>query len=194
MEPGYPAEKAGLKPNDIIYEFNNQAIHSTESLIHKVQDTEVGKTVSVKILRPKSNRFVDMALKVTLAHFPEIGQKQTGKVSTRYRGQKAPYNLGFSVVNSSSGARKYYKVPVKSPFAPIVSLVKPGSPAHRAGLRVGALIIEVNGKTALSSSEVIKALNRRSNHLKIHTSKRIEPDSYQKPMTGSHLNINSQYG
>ena len=171
VEPDYPAEKAGLKPNDIIYEFNNQAIHSSESLIYKVQDTEVGKTVSVKVLRPKSDRFVDMTFKVTLTHFPESGQKQKGQVFTRYPGQKAPYSLGFSVVNSSSGARKYYNIPLKSPFAPIVSRLKSGSPAHRAGVKVGFLVMEVNGKAVHSSSEVIKALNRKLNHLKLYTSK-----------------------
>ena len=169
VEPGYPADKAGLKPNDIIFEFNNQPIHSTESLINKVQDTEVGSPATIKVMRPdhQSQGFKEMSFKVRLTQFPE--RKKRKRILTRYPGQVSPYNIGFSVTDSSSGARKYYKIPLNQPFAPIVSRVKSGSPAHRAGLEPGHLIMEVNGQSVHTVSDVIKALRKGSNTLNLHT-------------------------
>ncbi len=169
VEPGYPADKAGLKPNDIIVEFNKQPVHSTESLINTVQDTEVGKTVTIKILRPDSQNFKEMSFKVTLTQFPENNQRKSKRVFTRYPGQVSPYNFGFSVVNSSSGARKYYNIPLNQPFAPIVSRVQPKTPAHRTGLEPGHLIMKVNDQTVHNASDVIKALRKGPNTLMLHT-------------------------
>ncbi len=170
VEPGYPAHKAGMKPNDIIFEFNGQPIHSAESLINNVQDTEVGKTVTIKVMRPQPQGFKEMSFKVKLTQFPESNQRKKRKrILTRYPGQISPYNLGFSVADSSSGARKYYEVPLNQPFAPIVSRVRSASPAHKAGMEPGQLIMKVNGQTVHKASDVIKALKKGSNTLRLQS-------------------------
>ena len=173
VEPGYPADKAGLKPNDIIFEFNGQPTHNAESLINNVQDTEVGKTVTVKAMRPLPQGLKKMSFKVKLTQFPDSNQrKKTKRILTRYPGQVSPYNLGFSVADSSSGARKYYGVPLNQPFAPIISRVKPKSPARKAGMTPGQLIMQVNGQNVHKASDVIKALKKGSNTLNLHTLKK----------------------
>ena len=49
--PGSPADKAGLKENDIILEIENKKINEENDLSKVLQEYKVGKTVSVKILR-----------------------------------------------------------------------------------------------------------------------------------------------
>ena len=46
-----PAAKAGLQVNDIITEFNGQAVQDSNDLIAKVAGTSVGQTVSLTVLR-----------------------------------------------------------------------------------------------------------------------------------------------
>ncbi|CAN5147693.1 DegQ family serine endoprotease [soil metagenome] len=48
---GGPAEKAGLKARDVIVEFNGRAIHEMKDLPRVVADTEIGKMVTVKVMR-----------------------------------------------------------------------------------------------------------------------------------------------
>lgn len=54
VEPGSPAETAGLKPNDIIVEFNKKQISSPSDLLMAVTSTPVGDKAAVKVLRSGS--------------------------------------------------------------------------------------------------------------------------------------------
>ncbi len=49
--PGGPAEKARLKDGDIILEFDGKPIGQMRRLPRLVADTEVGKTVPIKVWR-----------------------------------------------------------------------------------------------------------------------------------------------
>ena len=51
VTPGSPAEKAGIKPGDIIIEFDGKAIKEMNELPRLVAAVPVGKTVEVKVLR-----------------------------------------------------------------------------------------------------------------------------------------------
>merc|ERR1712159_902033 len=48
---GSPSDKAGIKSGDIILEFNGVLINEMKELPKIVADTEVGKTVNVKVWR-----------------------------------------------------------------------------------------------------------------------------------------------
>ena len=48
-----PAEKAGIKPGDIILEFDGKKINTIKKLPNVVASTEVGKSVELKIWRNK---------------------------------------------------------------------------------------------------------------------------------------------
>lgn len=168
-EPGYPAAKAGIKSNDIIVDFDNAPVTSIDGLITMVQDTEVGKVVPIKVLRPLNNHFTEKQFQVKLTQFPGNGARLEKIPMMQYQGQGAPYNLGFNVVDSSSGARRYFSVPVDAPFAPIVSQVEDSSPAATSGLATGDLILEVNGTEVQSTADVMRAIKRGRNILAVKT-------------------------
>lgn len=48
---GFPAEIAGLKENDIIFQLNDQKISGIEQLAHVVQQYKPGQTVQLKLIR-----------------------------------------------------------------------------------------------------------------------------------------------
>ncbi len=177
LEPGYPAEKSGLEVNDIVYEFNGIQISEVGSFINLVKDTEPGTTVPIKVLRPTQSNFRELTLNVTLGSFP--GETRTPKISpkgkapkpNKYIGQSAPFNLGFAVTNSSSGARRHFDIPIRFPFGPIVSEVEPGSPADKGGIKVGMIILRVNNVGVNDTSEVIKSLKNGVNRIWLQTNR-----------------------
>ena len=66
VETNSPAEKAGLKANDIILQFNKQEVAGALQLTRLVNETPVGRTVDVTIRR--DNR--EQTLKVTTGRAP----------------------------------------------------------------------------------------------------------------------------
>ena len=63
---GYPAEKAGIKPGDVITEFDGKAIENTYQLLAQIIRHNVGDTVKVKVYRAGAY----MEFDVTLAASP----------------------------------------------------------------------------------------------------------------------------
>jgi S1-C subfamily serine protease len=62
VSPGSAAEKAGLKENDIILEFNGDKITSDNSLSKIIQKYNPGDKVSLKILRDKKETILEAVL------------------------------------------------------------------------------------------------------------------------------------
>lgn len=51
VEPGTPADKAGLKVNDVVAEVNGVRIKSSDEMVAEIDKCEVGDTVTMKIYR-----------------------------------------------------------------------------------------------------------------------------------------------
>lgn len=61
-----PAEKAGLKAEDIILEFNGEKINQDNSLGALIQEYSVGEKITLKILRDKK----ELSIEITLSEKP----------------------------------------------------------------------------------------------------------------------------
>jgi hypothetical protein len=57
-----PAQKAGLKPNDVLVEFNGQKIASHEELVENLRNCEAGDLVSITVLRGEEKLTVEATL------------------------------------------------------------------------------------------------------------------------------------
>ncbi|MBI4834768.1 MAG: DUF4838 domain-containing protein [Planctomycetes bacterium] len=62
----YPAEKAGLKADDVIVSFNNQPVKSVEELVEVIRGCKAGDEIPVKVLRYGK----EIELKVTIGVAP----------------------------------------------------------------------------------------------------------------------------
>ena len=51
VTPGYPAEKAGLKPYDVIVEIDGEPVKDHNDLLIKIADIPPGTTVEIKVVR-----------------------------------------------------------------------------------------------------------------------------------------------
>jgi serine protease Do len=133
VHEGSAAEKAGLKPNDIIVEFNGKKVESTRELQKCVAMLEPGTSVEIVVFRGGEKS----TLTAELAKRPPLNEL-TGDLP-----KDIQENLGFSVQELTEELAKRYDFEGQSGV--VVSQVEPGSEAAQVGIVPGALIKEVNG-------------------------------------------------
>lgn len=140
-----PAEKAGIKPKDVIVEFDGIEIKNPNHLKNTVSTSEVGKEVEVTVIRDGEEK----TLEVELAELTEeVLAKAQG------RGSEKSYtssDFGFSVQNLTEELAEKFGYEGKKGV--IISEIKPGSPADDAGLQVGYLIQEVENSSVENVEE-----------------------------------------
>jgi serine protease Do len=125
-----PAEKAGIKREDIIIEFDHREIHKMSELPRMVASTPVGKRVEVKVIRKGREKKLEVEL-------GELEEEQVAKAG-RFTTEK---ELGLTVQDLTPEIAQQLGISERSGV--LVSAVKVGSPAHEAGIRRGDIIKEI---------------------------------------------------
>lgn len=76
VQPGSPADQAGLKPKDLILEANGKKITDSNVLNDVVQSLKVGDTVSLVVSRGGSNRTVRVRLRERPENYGQVTRPQ----------------------------------------------------------------------------------------------------------------------
>ncbi|KYG65680.1 serine protease MucD [Bdellovibrio bacteriovorus] len=168
MDPKGPAYKGGAKVYDIVTEFNGKTIRNSLDLMDAVADAPIGKPAKAVVLR--NNKSVSMNW--TIAERTE--DKKIAPVAKKtYSGQKAPFDLGFTIVDPNADLRKDWGFP-DDMNQPVVIETARGGFASKAGLRVGDVILDVNKRPVENSKDVLKHLKKSGNTLRIARNTRIQ--------------------
>lgn len=169
--PGGPAARAGLRPYDIITEFNGKKLAGPGDLQVAVGDSDVGKKVAVKVVRFENDQTKKtLTLEVTLAENPDdlaaASNARQRPLSPAPSGKAVPHDLGFKVADETAKLRQMYNV---SPDAkgPIIVEVDPNGPAARVGLRPGDVILDVNRQTVAKAADVSSRLVKGRNLIRV---------------------------
>jgi serine protease Do len=129
VEPGTPADKAGLEAGDIITQFNGTAIENVGDLPRLVAATKPGTTSTVKVFR----RGAYKELKVTVAELDAPGTTAAKSAPAKL----AANALGLSLVDLNAAQKRE----LRQSGGVLVEKVQ--GPAARAGLRPGDVILSV---------------------------------------------------
>ncbi|MGC8739376.1 MAG: Do family serine endopeptidase [Candidatus Hydrogenedens sp.] len=145
-----PAEKAGIKKDDVIIEFNGFPVTDAPSLRNRVASTKPGSRVSLVLIRNGEKMEIQV----------DVGKKPTeGSVSvTTEEGKKV--ELGISVQNLTTDLAKQFGY--KEGEGVLVTEVEPGSPAQLRGVQEGTIIKEVNRIPVKDVNEFEDALKKNS--------------------------------
>lgn len=169
LDPKGPATKGGLRMYDIVTEFNGKTIQNSLDLMDAVSDSPIGKPAKIKVLR--NNKTV--SLNVTVTERAEDKHIVPVKAKANQVGQKAPFNLGFTVSDPTPDLSQEWGLPDEMK-QPIVIETDRASAASKSGLRVGDVILDVNQKPVENSKDVLKNLKKGQNTLRIARNARIQ--------------------
>jgi serine protease Do len=132
---GSPAEEAGLKRGDVIMTFNGHDIKEMHDLPRLVAATPVNETAMLQILRDGKSREV----KITVG---KLAETESGGQFAAGSGGHDKLGLALEEIDSATAQRLGLEVAT----GVLVTAIKPSSPADKAGLHPGDVILEVNGK------------------------------------------------
>lgn len=161
--PDAPAEKAGLKPYDVILEFNGKPIHTSNELILAVTGIEVGQTVPLKISRSGAEK--TLQIKVT----QRPGSQElaaTGKdVPKKKKGKKAPAGPDTGMELDDVTAEIARELGMPKPTGAYVRSIAYGGPADKAGLSQGDVILEVDRKAVKDADHFFSLVKEKKSYL-----------------------------
>ncbi|MBN2714188.1 MAG: Do family serine endopeptidase [Planctomycetes bacterium] len=163
--PETPAGKAGLKHGDVIVAYNGKAVSYSRELQANVAATTPGETAKITIVRAGEKMVLDVVIaaqpedpaKVIAGGSAESSDPEVAKSST----------LGIEVQTLTDDLREKLGLE-KVEGGVVVTDVVEDSPAGRAGLTRGSVLIEMNHKLikdAASFREAEKALKDSKNVL-----------------------------
>lgn len=168
--PKGPAANAGVKPYDIITEFNGKKVTGPLDLQVAVGDSDVGVKATMKVMRFENERSKKtLTLNVTLDENPEDIPRVSQKSGTKpppTGGKAAPHDLGFKVADETAKLRQFYNVPAEAK-GPIIIEIDPQGAAARVGLRAGDVILDVNRQPVAKAGDVTARLVKGRNILRV---------------------------
>jgi serine protease Do len=153
VQPGGPAEKAGLKETDIITAVNGKPIRNGNELVNIVSVTPVGTPLDLSIIRNGKRENV----KVIVGDLSQVFPERFGgtKESEQSKPEATTVSFGMSIQNLSEQQRS--SLGVKEKGGVQVVEVDPDSFAEEVGLLQGDIILSLN-RQPVSSTEDIKKI------------------------------------
>ena len=137
------AEKAGLKPGDVIIAVDGKSTISTGALRNAIGVKRIGEEVDITLIRDGKKKKVSC----------KVGDPVGGLGGA---GNLHPLLEGAKFDNNPEGQ------------GVVVTGVAPRSPAAAAGLRRGDIIIGANRKRVHDTKDLSKAINRKSDSILLH--------------------------
>jgi membrane-associated protease RseP (regulator of RpoE activity) len=166
------AAKAGLQKGDVIVELAGERVRSEAQLRRLIRETPAGRTVSLQVVRDGQARTLSAKLQPRTGqfyfqtpeiHIPEININPNLMAPFNNRSFAFMFDkpsLGISGDELTSQLASYFGV--KQGKGVLVSEVVMGSPAAKAGLKAGDVIVAVDGKDVATVAELRKALEIKS--------------------------------
>ncbi len=164
VEENSPAEKAGLKAGDVVLEYNGERVEGIEQFGRLVRETPAGRDVKLTISRDgklqklaatlesrRSRYSVNFPPSVRLPQFymPDIPQIYTATRSAR---------LGVEAEALGDQLAAYFGVKQ----GVLVRAVLDNTPAQKAGLKAGDVIVKLDGISVTAPGELSSALRQTS--------------------------------
>jgi serine protease Do len=144
---GGPAASSTLRAGDVVLSVNDQQVDNSRDLARKIAEFSPGTTVSLEVSRYGKKEIVQ----VKLGTFPTDPQVAAQPKPETKAGEAAVASLGLTLGESPKGTKA---------DGVAVRQVESGSDAAFKGIKVGDIIIEVQGQTVRSAKDVEDAVKK----------------------------------
>ncbi len=153
VQPGFPADKAGLKPGDIITEIDGRSIENGDDLVNDIAERKPGSTAQISYIRNGEHKtatvtIADRAKMIAALGGGSEGSGPGGTASSQSR-------LGLSVRDVPADVASKLGIP----GGVLIDAIRPGSFADELQmLKPGLIILQVNRKPVSSVSQFQDAI------------------------------------
>jgi serine protease Do len=171
VEENSPAEKAAVKPGDVVLEYNGQRVEGMEQFGRMVRETPPGREVKLTISRNGATQTLMAVLGSRKYRFsgnfppgfevPEFHMPDIPQIFTTLRSPM----LGVEAESLGSQLAGYFGVKE----GVLVRSVLDNTPAQKAGIKAGDVITKVDGMAVTTPSELSNAVRTANNAKKAYT-------------------------
>ncbi len=149
--PDSPADKAGLKAEDVILKFDGKDIKTYSDLTWYASTAGVGTKVKLEVWRDKKT----ISLSLTLGRMPDSDEEAMGDLQPGDSGYNA---LGMHVTSPDPKIQK--RLGISDGKGALITRIEMDSPAASAGLRPGDVVRKVNSVIVKSPEHFVKIMKK----------------------------------
>ncbi|MEZ4390461.1 MAG: trypsin-like peptidase domain-containing protein [Polyangiales bacterium] len=150
LEPGGPAEQAGVRVGDVVSEVNGEAVHNRHDLLRSIASRGVGEHLALTVLRGSERSTVN----VTTALRPGA-QPARGAPSMAVPPDPAPESFAMTIADLAPGYAQQLGIPAGQGV--VITEVQRAGAADRAGLLPGDIILRADGAPVTGARVVVDA-------------------------------------
>jgi serine protease Do len=151
VEPGSPAEKAGLKGGDVISSINGIPVKTGNDLVNPIASAPIGSKVKITFFRDKEQKETSATVEDRTRVFPNAAGRVTNSPD-----DAAPAEFGLRVENLTPDKAQH--IGIEGQKGVVVTEVEPTSFADDIQFGPGDIIAEVNGQSVSNVDEYRKAV------------------------------------
>ena len=146
VQPGSPAEKAGLKGGDVITSVNGHPVKNGNDLVNPIAQAPIGSKVKLTYIRDRQEKEASATVEDRTRVFPNVAGRLTDQP-----GEAAPSEFGLHVEELTP--ERGHRVGVEGQKGVLVTEVEPASFAEDLGFARGDVIADINreGVTSVSA-------------------------------------------
>jgi serine protease Do len=146
VEPGTPADKAGLKQADVITEINGKPVKNDNDLRLKIYEIEPGTRVEIKVIREGKEKILTAKLEEYPTEETEVASAPSGK------------ELGMKYTTLTPRLARRYGF--RTEEGVIITNVTDYSEADRRGLLAGDIILEANRQSVSEERDLENIIDK----------------------------------
>ncbi|MBZ5551980.1 MAG: PDZ domain-containing protein [Acidobacteriia bacterium] len=179
VEKDSPAQKAGLHPNDVIVQFNGVKVLTTRQFTRMMRELLPDRTSSLVVVRTGAPKTIAVTLgkhpgsetndvyTLNLAPF----RKNLDELTERFHNWEGPQGamaylleprqgrLGVNIDSLTPQLGEYFGV--KDGHGALITSVRKESPAEKAGLKAGDVIVGIDSKEVASTEDVMRMIRAK---------------------------------
>jgi serine protease Do len=159
VSPDGPAEKAGVRPNDVIRKIDGNTVKDNQELLGMIASRKPGDTVKLEVVRGGETKKIDIKL-TTRPDFDALGQENESKPDDDSAVPSSGEGLGIKVQALPTNLRRSLGLGADAPGVMILE-VDPESDAAEAGLSPHQVVTAIDDKPVKSVAEwnrIVKGL------------------------------------
>jgi serine protease Do len=149
VNKGSPAEKAGIRPGDVIIRYGGKDLANVRQLRNMVANTPPDSKATLSLVRNGKEQSMSVTIGVQAGGEPEAsGPRSTDQLT----------KLGLTVQNLTPKAAKGLGLDVQEGV--LITDVAEGSPASLTGLQKGDVIVEADRKHIANVGDLAQVLDK----------------------------------